>query len=104
MSMRNGERMTGRDGIAVADGKSQGVRCDDSASVRRTKGAFERHAAFYPYPGEERGPGCRLAQFPLNVGRPACHYRSTVTQREKGLLKRDGKLLSACQNVRTGPG
>ena len=39
--------MTRRDRIAVADGKRQGIRCDDPAAFNDTKRAFGCHTAFY---------------------------------------------------------
>ena len=60
VSMRDCERVTRRDRIAVANGKRQGIRCNDPASVHLTKGAFEVHAAFYPNIGVERGMSFRF--------------------------------------------
>jgi hypothetical protein len=55
VSMRDCERVTRRDGMAVPDGKSQGIRRNDTASFHRTKRAFGRHAPFYPKISRGRG-------------------------------------------------
>ena len=54
VSMRDRERVTRRDGIAVADGKGEGIRCHDPASVHLTKRAFGGHVPFYPNIERER--------------------------------------------------
>jgi hypothetical protein len=40
VSIRDREGMTPRHRIAVADGKRQGIRCDNPSAFNGTKGAF----------------------------------------------------------------
>jgi len=76
--MRDCERVTRRDGIAVADGKSQGIRCDDPASVHRTKRAFGRHAAFTQTSAENADRASETAV--LRQNRYSCRRKQRISE------------------------